>query len=789
MSDNKESKKINIEIDGKSYEALPNQSIIEIADANGIYIPRFCYHKKLSVAANCRMCLVDVEGARRSSPACATPVMDGMKVKTRSETALQMQKDVMEFLLINHPLDCPICDQGGECELQDIAMGYGKTASDYKESKRAVANPNLGPLVATDMTRCILCTRCVRFGEEVAGVKELGVMGRADHSEISTYISGDMVNSEVSGNVIDLCPVGALTSKPFRFKARAWELKQFPTVSAGDGLAIDINAHVYQNRLVRVVPAENQITGTWIADRDRFEYTGLYSEDRIQQPMIKKSGSWVEVSWEEALDFVKVAIEHTREKYTADSISAIVSETSTSEEMFLMKKLIQALGSSNIDARIRQFTNSAGVSSGKGLSCSYDDIKNSDFILILGSNVRKEYPLINIAIKEAVEKNSAKAVAWNICDYDFNYSVSQVKLAADHIRYITLSLLKAIFVRANIAYGELNDILRKVDPAGEVRDVADRIIAANNPKIIIGQDIVNNNCFETVFSIFAILEKVTHVRGGFLASNVNSVAADRILSSSKADFSTYKCLNGQTKTKLLLTTHTELSKDALYGEDKLKQALEEIDVVVSFTSFADKFTKEVSDIIIPVATHYETQGSFIDIFGNKKEFKQAVKPYADNKELWRILRVLGNLLGLEGFEYNTITEISDDTYNFRARVTPNHVRQILNTDLDYEKSVAFVASNSMYDSSSLLRRAKPLQQTQDAQRFKGVRISQALASELGLQDTQASIKIYNIDNELQLDVMVDKSLHSKNFMLPRSLNKAFIHNDNINIKIVAQGGE
>lgn len=309
MSDNKESKKISIEIDGKDYQALPNQSIIEVADANGIYIPRFCYHKKLSVAANCRMCLVDVEGARRASPACATPVMDGMKVKTRSEKALQMQKDVMEFLLINHPLDCPICDQGGECELQDIAMGYGNTTSEYLESKRTVEDPELGPLVATDMTRCILCTRCVRFGEEIAGVKELGVMGRGDHSAISTYISGEMVDSEISANIIDLCPVGALTSKPFRFKARSWELKQFPTLSAGDALATEINAHVYQNKLVRVVPRENDITGTWIADRDRFEYTGLYSQDRIQQPMIKKSGDWVEVSWEEALDFVKVAIQ------------------------------------------------------------------------------------------------------------------------------------------------------------------------------------------------------------------------------------------------------------------------------------------------------------------------------------------------------------------------------------------------------------------------------------------------------------------------------------------------
>ncbi|ABI83527.1 NADH-quinone oxidoreductase subunit NuoG [Francisella tularensis] len=786
MSDNKESKKISIEIDGKDYQALPNQSIIEVADANGIYIPRFCYHKKLSVAANCRMCLVDVEGARRASPACATPVMDGMKVKTRSEKALQMQKDVMEFLLINHPLDCPICDQGGECELQDIAMGYGNTTSEYLESKRTVEDPELGPLVATDMTRCILCTRCVRFGEEIAGVKELGVMGRGDHSAISTYISGEMVDSEISANIIDLCPVGALTSKPFRFKARSWELKQFPTLSSGDALATEINAHIYQNKLVRVVPRENDITGTWIADRDRFEYTGLYSQDRIQQPMIKKAGDWVDVSWEEALDFVKVAIQKTIEKDGSDAISAIVSETATSEEMYLTKKLLAAVGSVNIDARVRQYADIPGISAGKGLSCSLEDIRESDFILVFGSNIRKEYPLVNIAIKDAVEKNAAKAVAWNVCDYNFNYDIKQVRLAADNIQYIALSLLKAIFVRANLPYGDLDEILRKVDPAAEVRDVADRIVAAKAPKIIIGQDIVNTSGFETVFSILDVLEKVTSVRGGVLATNVNSVAADRIFSSSKSKFSTYKCLNGQTNTKLLLTVHTELAKDSLYGEQKLRNALENIDIVVSFTAFADKFTKDTADIILPIATHYETSGSFVDLFGNRKEFKQVVKPYAGNKELWRVLRVLGNLLELEGFDYNSIAEVTNDAYATRARVGVNHVTQILNANLDYQKEVAFVASNSMYSTTSLLRRAEPLQKTTDAKRFAGVRISQELADEIGLKGQLGVIKIYNIDNEINPEVVVDPSLQAKNIMLPRALFKDFLSSDNISIKLVEE---
>lgn len=798
MSDNKESKKVNIEIDGRSYEALPNQTIIQIADANGIYIPRFCYHKKLSVAANCRMCLVDVEGARRASPACATPVMEGMKVKTRSEKALQMQKDVMEFLLINHPLDCPICDQGGECELQDIALGYGNTTSDYKETKRAVADPGLGPLISTDMTRCILCTRCVRFGEEVAGVKELGVMGRSDHSEISTYISGDVVNSELSGNVIDLCPVGALTSKPFRFKARAWELKQYPAISAGDGVATDLSAHVYQNKLVRVVPREDEAGNTWITDRDRFEYAGLYSEDRIQQPMIKKSGDWVPVSWEEALDFVKVAINQTVEKNGADKIAAIISENSTSEEMFLTKKLLKAVGSENIDSRVRENASKKGISSGLGLDCSLKEIEKSDFIFVLGSNLRKEYPLINYGVKEAVEKG-AKVVAWNICDYEFNYPVAQTKMDLSDAGFLALSLLKALLTRANISYSHFNldDVLRKVDPAAEVRKVADQILEANSPKILVGQDIVGSKEFDFVSVIISMIKEVIEIKGGFLPTNVNSVGAVRtgVIPGFDCDteFSVKECLGGNVDTKLLLLINTEPAKDSVLGEAKLRESLSNIDIVISFGAYADKLIKEQADIIIPTASHYETSGSFVDAFGNIKKFKQVVKPYAENKELWRILRVLGNILDLKGFEYNEISEVTTDAYNSQqdnSRVEIDYKKVLKDLPLEEARDITFVATSNMYDNTSLVRRSKPLQETQDAKRYSGVRISRALADKIGSDNKEGRIKFYNIENSVEYDFVVDETLHSKNIMIPRKKMEPFLYSDsNISIRLVNDKGE
>src|SRR5438045_4057812 len=345
---------LNLEIDGKPVQVKNGATVMDAANTLGIYIPYFCYHKKLSIAANCRMCLVQVEKAPKALPACATPATEGMKVWTHSDPAIAAQKSVMEFLLINHPLDCPICDQGGECQLQDLAVGYGASNSRYQEPKRVVFNKNLGPLISTDMTRCIHCTRCVRFGQEIAGIMELGMIGRGEHAEIIAFV-GKTVDSELSGNVIDLCPVGALTSKPFRYRARTWELARRKSISPHDSLGSNLVVQVKGERVLRVLPFENEaINECWLSDRDRFSYEGLNPPDRLRSPMLKQDGSWKETDWQTALTYVTHGLRDIVREQGADAIAALVSPHSTLEEMALAARLVRGLGSDNIDFRTRQ---------------------------------------------------------------------------------------------------------------------------------------------------------------------------------------------------------------------------------------------------------------------------------------------------------------------------------------------------------------------------------------------------------------------------------------------------
>lgn len=451
---------IEIEIDGKKLKAKPNATVIQVADEAGIYIPRFCYHKHLSIAANCRMCLVEVEKSPKALPACATPVMPGMIVHTRSAKAIAAQKAVMEFLLINHPLDCPICDQGGECELQDLSMGYGSDESYYCEGKRVVKDQNIGPLVATDMTRCIQCTRCVRYGSEVAGFRELGVINRGELSEISTYVQ-HALESEVSGNIIDLCPVGALTSKPYRFTARPWELQQYPSIAAHDCIGSNIYVHTRRGKVMRVVPHENTtINQTWISDRDRFSYEGLYHVDRLEKPLIRQGETWQETDWQTALTVAMEGLQRVLNNAGPEQLGALVSPNATLEEFYLLQKLMRSVGSSNVDHRLRQmdFSDQDSMPSFPGLPMALDEINHCDLIVLIGSNLQREQSSLSLRVRHASLKG-AKIIVLNMMDHDFHYKITHKKIIAPHE---FVAMLMDIHAGKN---KELADILKNSNKA------------------------------------------------------------------------------------------------------------------------------------------------------------------------------------------------------------------------------------------------------------------------------------------------------------------------------------
>lgn len=738
---------ITIEINGKSYDASPGQMLIQVADQNGIYIPRFCYHKKLTVAANCRMCLVDIEGARKPSPACATPITSGMKVHTNSSKTLSYQKAVMEFLLINHPLDCPICDQGGECELQDLAMGYGRDVSKYNETKRVCADPSLGPLIATDMTRCIQCTRCVRFSDEIAGDKELGAMGRSDHVNISTYI-GKTVDSELSGNMIDLCPVGALTSKPFRFQARAWELKQYKTISAADAIGASIYAHVRNNELMRVVPKENeQVNETWIADKDRFAYTGVYANDRIQTPMIKKDGEWQEASWQEALEYVKKTIEITQAEHGSEAISALASESLTTESLYLLQKFIRQLGANNIDYRLKQGDLKHSVYNSTGFDCTLEEIESADVIVLIGSNLRKEIPLVNHRVYKAVKNNAGEVLALNSCHYPFNYPVDTILVESNELAHAVASLLKSLLQHEK--YSDLSkelprEILQDLEIAPAIETMATRLLHAKKPMLIMGFDGLLNKDFSILYALFHYLKSATSAKGGMLSFGANSQGAlmagatpdylPKLNQPEKTGASATEILSTESKTKLLFLANVEPELDYIDGKASLSVLAEM--KVIALSTFANQAMLDYADIILPTTTHYETDGSFINITGITQHFKAVIPSYLNSKPLWKILRVLGNIVKLEGFDYQTIDEVYNEFHAITMGKLQTDHDKILKQGLPtLSIGLNIMPMISMYQTDGLLRRAQPLNETNDAKRCNYVIISTDVAARYHFENT------------------------------------------------------
>ncbi|MEG2280026.1 MAG: NADH-quinone oxidoreductase subunit NuoG [Comamonas sp.] len=696
---------VEIELDGKKVEVAPGSMVMHAAEKAGTYIPHFCYHKKLSIAANCRMCLVEVEKAPKPMPACATPVTQGMIVRTKSEKAIKAQQSVMEFLLINHPLDCPICDQGGECQLQDLAVGYGGTGSRYEEEKRVVAHKDIGPLISMEeMTRCIHCTRCVRFGQEVAGVMELGMVNRGEHSEITTVI-GDTVDSELSGNMIDLCPVGALTSKPFRYSARTWELSRRKSVSPHDSTGANLIVQVKNHKVMRVVPFENEaINECWIADRDRFSYEALNSEERLTQPMIKQGGEWKTVDWQTALEYVANGLKQVKDQHGAQSIGALVSPHSTLEELFLTGQLLRGMGSDNIDWRLRnaQFNAAEGV---RWLGTSIASLSDLQAVLVVGSNLRKDHPLFAQRIRQAAKKG-AQVFALNSKVHDWAMPVKASVVAAQDWAQALADIAAAV--------AQIKGVQAPVAAQSNVEAdaIAHALLAGERKVVLLGNAAAHHAHADELLALANWIGEQTGASVGYLSEAANTVGAQWVKAQPQANgLNAAQMIAGGLKAAILL--NTEPAFDSAAGQQAL-QGLNKSEMVVTLSPF--KANMEISDVLLPIAPFSETSGTFVNAEGRVQSFHAVVKPLAETRPAWKVLRVLANLLGVQGVDYESSQDvlamaIGADTQAVPAQALSNATKVAVQV---LSQAVAEPAVASIYQLDSLVRRATSLQLTADA---------------------------------------------------------------------------
>ncbi len=696
---------VEIELDGKKVEVAPGSMVMHAAEKAGTYIPHFCYHKKLSIAANCRMCLVDVEKAPKPLPACATPVTQGMIVRTKSEKAIKAQQSVMEFLLINHPLDCPICDQGGECQLQDLAVGYGGTGSRYEEEKRVVPHKDVGPLISMEeMSRCIHCTRCVRFGQEIAGVMELGMVNRGEHSEITT-VAGDTVDSELSGNMIDLCPVGALTSKPFRYSARTWELSRRKSVSPHDSTGANLIVQVKNHKVMRVVPFENEaVNECWIADRDRFSYEALNGEDRLTQPMIKQGGAWKAVDWQTALEYVANGLKQIKDQHGAQSIGALVSPHSTLEELFLTGQLLRGIGSDNIDWRLRhaQFNAAEGV---RWLGTSIAALSDLQAALVVGSNLRKDHPLFAQRIRQATKKG-CQVFALNAKVYDWAMPVTASVVAAQDwaqaLADVAAAVAQAKGVQAPVA-GQANV---------EADAIAQALIAGERKAILLGNAAAHHAHAAELLALANWIGEQTGATVGYLTEAANTVGAQWVKAQPQANgLHAAQMIAGGLKATILLNNEPAL--DSAAGQQAL-QGLNKSEMVVTLSPF--KTNLDISDVLLPIAPFTETSGSFVNAEGRVQSFHAVVKPLGETRPAWKVLRVLANLLGVQGVDYESSqdvlrTAIGADTTQVPAQVLSNATKTVIQVPAG---PMAEPVVASIYQLDSIVRRAPSLQLTADA---------------------------------------------------------------------------
>ncbi len=767
---------VTVEIDGKPYQAARGTMIIEVTDAAGIEVPRFCYHKKLPIAANCRMCLVQVEKAPKPLPACATPVADGMKISTRSEFARNAQKAVMEFLLINHPLDCPICDQGGECELQDLALGYGRGVSRFAEGKRVVKDKNIGPLIATDMTRCILCTRCVRFLEVIAGHKELGGTGRGENVEIGTYIER-AIESELSGNVIDVCPVGALTSKPFRFRARAWELSEHAGIAAHDAMGSNLLLHTLRGKVMRVVPRENEaINEVWLADRDRFSYAGLYSADRVAAPMVRQDGVWRETGWDAALAAAVAGLRKIIDNHDQGALGVLVSPTATLEEMYLLRRLADGLGCSNIDHRLRQadFSDQDSAPLFPWLGQTIEALESRDAVLLIGSNVRKEQPIAAHRLRKA-SLAGAGIMVINPVDFDFHFAVAHKAIVRPSAMVGELAAVAAALLAGTgkTAPAALQALVGAAQPADPHRAMADALREARGASVLLGSLATAHPDFATLRSLAALIAALGGATLGYLPEAANSaggwlagVLPHRGAAHEPRDVAGLHAramLEAPRRGYLLFGVEPEF--DTL-NASLAHHAMQQAESVVVMAPFASDATRAYANVILPIAPFSETSGTFVNAEGRWQSFAGAASPVGESRPGWKALRVLGNLLELDGFDYLSSEAVRDE---LRGRLGDTRPDNSLST---FHGARAAWGSGGLervgevpgYALDPLVRRAAPLQQTADAA-AGWIALSPADAQRLNLRDADQA-EVGQETGRVVLQVRVDARVPAGAAWLP-----------------------
>ena len=746
---------VELTIDGIKVDAPEGSMVIQAAHDAGVYVPHFCYHKKLSIAANCRMCLVDVEKAPKPLPACATPVTNGMVVRTRSEKAIAAQKSVMEFLLINHPLDCPVCDQGGECQLQDLAVGYGGSESRYKEEKRVVAAKSMGPLISTEaMQRCIHCTRCVRTGEEIAGVQEVGMLNRGEHAEITTFV-GRAVESELSGNMIDVCPVGALLSKPFRFNARTWELARRRSVSPHDSVGANLVLQAKMDKVLRVVPFENdEVNECWISDRDRFSYEGLYTEDRLTRPMVRgDDGQWREASWNDAMQTIVAGMNAVREKFGADQLGCIGSATSTTEELALLARLGRALGTENVDFRLRQTDARldgalAGV---PWLGMPLTALNELDRVLVVGSFLRKDHPLMAQRLRQAVKRGAQVSFIDSAADNPlFNAIAGRMTVAPSQLANSLAQVLVAVSKAKDSA---VPAGLEGVQVSAEAQQIADSLASGERVAILLGNMAVNSDQASVIAANANAIAQASGAKLGFLTAGGNTVGgylANAV--PGKGGLTAEQMLAQTLRAYLVLNVEPALDSDL--GE-RAVETLKSATFSVALTSYRSA-AEQWADVMLPVSPFTETSGTFVNAEGRVQSFKGAAAPVGDTRPAWKVLRVLGNLFQLDGFDDETSESVRDSVMAAGVESRLSNQINLAASVLPAASGLERVADVPIYRSDALVRRSAPLQET-PASAAPTARMAAATLAQLGLADGDL-VKVRSSQGEVSLPAQLDDTV-------------------------------